>query len=130
MLGYEFVDSLIFITRKSVVVVASQKKFNYLQHFPKDIPQVNFLFLTKNATNDDHFAAVKKLVEDEAKAPMKLGNLASYLIIGLLIKEKHFSGLATELAAHFPSPFDLNPLLSSLLCEKEPSEFQLIQKSI
>jgi hypothetical protein len=41
----------------------------------------------------------------------------------LLIKEKHFSPLADELAKNFPAPFDLNPLISNLLSEKESSEF-------
>ena len=41
------------------------------------------------------------------------------------MKEKHFSGLATELAASIQNPHDLGPLISELLSEKESTEFQL-----
>lgn len=77
--GYEFVDTLLCLTKKSIILLASDKKLFHLSAF-KDKPEFkdhNMIFLVKDTSdNKQNFTTIFNTIQkDSGSAIPKIGSL-------------------------------------------------------
>lgn len=126
-LGYDFIDTVLAVTKKSIIMIASNKKFKFMDHFKQlnEFKEHNMTFILKN--NDKNIEQLNEMLtlikKDTDSEDILIGDVNERQIGPFAVEYQQF------IEEHKIPVVDVSEIISHSLSIKDNKEIELIQKA-